>query len=392
MRRSVAVVLLALVAACHGQAPPAPAASPAAPAASAAPAPSAPVYPESRRDDIVDRVHGVAVADPYRWLEDARQPEVQAWMKAQDGYARTHLAQLPGREALAARLGEVFYVDSVGAPRHRGERYFFTRKHKDKEKGIVYWKQGGAARGGAARGEAGAETVLLDPNTWSADGSTGLHGWTPSWDGRYVAYNVSEHNADETVMKVIDVGTGKVLADTLSGTKFGEASWSPDGRGFYYSWTPPASDTLAEPDRNAHTELRYHVLGADPARDAMVHEPTGHNDWFLFGQISQDGHWLIAGIAHGSSGATSWFYRDLRRGQKDWTALVDGVDATSNLIDWRDRFYLITNDGAPRYRVFAIDPARPARAAWKEVLPEQDATMQTVDVIGGHLIVSYLRS
>src|SRR5262245_43283955 len=210
MCRSVAVVLLALAAACHGQTPPAPpAASPAPPAAVAAPAPSA-AYPESRREDVVDRVHGVAVADPYRWLEDARRPEVQAWMKAQDGYARAHLAQLSGREALAARLGEVFYVDSVGAPRHRGERYFLTRKHKDKEKGIVYWKAS----------EGSAETVLLDPNTWSADGSTGLHGWTPSWDGKHVAYNVSEHNADETVMKVIEVGTGKILVDTLPGTKF----------------------------------------------------------------------------------------------------------------------------------------------------------------------------
>src|SRR5262245_43115774 len=173
MRRSAVVVILA--AACHGSVPstPAPPApppvAPSAPQAAPAPSPSAD-YPASRREPLVDRVHGVAIADPYRWLEDATQPEVKAWMKAQDDYARARLARLPGRDALAARLREVFYIDAVSAPVNRGGRTFFSRKHKDKEKRIVYWKQG----------EAGAENILLDPNTWSADGSTGLHGWTVS--------------------------------------------------------------------------------------------------------------------------------------------------------------------------------------------------------------------
>jgi prolyl oligopeptidase len=384
--RPVSVTII-LAAACHGSAPTTPA-SPVAPAppaeASAEPTAAPPGrqadYPASRRDAVVDRVHGVAIADPYRWLEDASKPDVQAWMTAQDDYARARLAKLPGRDALAARFGEVFYYDAVGAPRHRKGRYFFTRKHKDKEKAVVYWKQG----------EAGAEKVLLDPNTWSADGSSGLHGWSTSRDGKYVAYNVSEHNADETVMKVIDVATGKVLADTIPGTKFGQASWTPDGRGFYYSYTPPASATIAEPDRNAYTELRYHKLGADPARDAVVRGATGHNDWFLQGAVSRDGHWLFSVISQGSSGATSLFYKDLRRPQKEWTVLIDGVDATSYLIDWRDRFYVVTNDGAPRYHVFEVDPKRPERAAWKEIVPQQDATIDSVDVIGGHLIVNML--
>ena len=339
-------------------------------------------YPASRREAVVDHLHGVDVADPYRWLEDATKPEVQAWMKAQDGYARARLAKLPGRDALAARLAEVFYIDAVGAPQHRKGRFFLVRRHKDKEKTIVYWKQG----------ETGVEKVLLDPNTWSADGSTGLHEWTVSWDGKYVAYNISEHNADETVMKVIEVATGKVQPDTIPGTRFGGASWSPDGRGFYYSWTPPASDMLPEPERGSKTCVRYHKLGSDPSKDAVIHEATGHNDWFLNGAVSEDGHWLFSIIAHGSSGATSWFYKDLRKPQQDWTVLIDGVDATSTVVDWRDKFYVNTNDGAPRYHVFEVDPKKPARAAWKEIVPQQDATMTGVDVIGGHLVVSYLRN
>src|SRR5262245_13143781 len=128
MRRVLAFLL---VAGCHGNAPPpAPPATPspqveASAAPAAAPPGERPDYPASRRDPVVDRVHGVAIADPYRWLEDAAKPDVQAWMKAQDEYARARLARLPGRDAIAARLGEVFYYDAVSAPKHRKGRYFF---------------------------------------------------------------------------------------------------------------------------------------------------------------------------------------------------------------------------------------------------------------------------
>lgn len=264
MRR--AFVLSFVLAACGGNRPTTPAPPPVIPAAEAAastpppPSPRHGDYPDTRREAVVDRLHGIDVRDPYRWLEDARAPEVQAWMKAQDDYARMRLAKLPGRDALAARLRELFYRESISAPRRRGDRLFYVREHKDKEKAVVYWKQG----------EAGVEKILLDPNTWSTDGSSGLRGWQVSWDGKYVAYNVSEHNADETEMKVAEVATGKVLPDTIPGTRFGGASWSPDGRGFYYSWTPPASDRLREPDRNAQTELRYHRLGSDPTKDVTI--------------------------------------------------------------------------------------------------------------------------
>src|SRR5215510_11736033 len=190
MRRTPLVVAFA-AASCGGPTKPAPLpvespaamkpADPKPPVAAPAPAPAGPAkdYPTTRRDDVVDTIHGTAVADPYRWLEDPSKPDVQDWMKAQDAYARERLAKLDGRDALAARLTEVFYYDSVSAPIHRGGRYFYSRKHKDKEKSIVYWKQG----------EHGAEKVLLDPNTWSTDGSAGLKGTFTSWDGKYVAYN-----------------------------------------------------------------------------------------------------------------------------------------------------------------------------------------------------------
>jgi len=339
-------------------------------------------YPATRRDDVVDTIHDVAVHDPYRWLEDEAKPEVQAWMKAQDQYARSRLAALPHRDEIAARLKEVFYYDAVGAPEHRHGRYFFAHKLKDQEKTIVYWKQG----------EKGKDQVLLDPNTWSKDGSAGLHGWWPSWDGKVVAYNLSEHNADEATMKFLDVATGKLLPDTIPGTKYGYAAWTPDSRGFYYTWVPEPSDKVPVADRPGFAELRYHRMGTDPAKDPVVHPATHDAKTFLAGGISKDGHWLFTQIQHGWN-SSDWYVKDLRHHQKDWTTLIAGVPSNFDVSVWKDHFYVLTNDGAPRYRVFKVDPRHLAREAWKEIVPEQkDATLEGMNIVGGHLVLNYLRN
>src|SRR5215468_9501810 len=165
MRRfSIALVVIVGCGGAPAAPPQAPLPAPPTPTPEVAPRPSPPAardaqYPASRREPVTDRIHGVDVPDPYRWLEDARTPEVQAWMTAEDGYARARLAKLPGRDALATRLRELFYYESTGRPFVRGGRLFYVRKDEGRDKSIVYWRQG----------ESGAEKVLLDPNTWSSD-------------------------------------------------------------------------------------------------------------------------------------------------------------------------------------------------------------------------------
>ncbi|MCE9578039.1 MAG: prolyl oligopeptidase family serine peptidase [Deltaproteobacteria bacterium] len=338
-------------------------------------------YPATRRDDVVDTIHGTAVLDPYRWLEDPSTPEVQAWMSAQDTYARAHLATISGRDALAKRLAEVFYFDAIGEPTHRGNRFFYPRKRKDQEKTVIYWTEG----------EHGAEKVLLDPSTWSADGSAGLRGWWPSWDGKHVAYKRSEHNADETTLFVLDVATGKTLADTIPGTKYSAASWTPDGKGFYYTWVPEPSAQVSVAARPGFAEVRYHALGTDPVKDPTIRARTGDPATFVGASVSDDGHWLLAGVQHGWN-SSDLYVKDLRKPKADWTTLVAGVDANFDVVAFKDVFYVHTNDGAPRYRVFAVDPRHPARAAWKEIVAERDATLEAMSLVGGSLVLSYLRN
>src|SRR4051812_48808089 len=185
-------------------------------------------WPKTKTLSVTEKLHGVEIKDPYRWLEDEHADDVKAWMKAEDDYARGELAKLPGRAELEARMKELLYYDAISAPVHRGNRFFYSRKDATKEKTVVWWKDG----------MGGADKVLFDPNEWSKDGSKGLHGWFPSYDGKHVAYLVSEHNSDETEMHVIDVASGKDLPDVITGTKYAAASWTADGKGFYYTWVP----------------------------------------------------------------------------------------------------------------------------------------------------------
>jgi prolyl oligopeptidase len=338
-------------------------------------------WPATRTDAIVDVVHGTKVADPYRWLEDEKSAEVQAWMKVQDDYARAELGKLPAKPQLVERLKQLFYFEAISAPIHRKGRFFFTRKHVDKEKTIVYWKQG----------EKGAEQVLFDPNAWSKDGSTGLGGWWASPDGKVVAYAKKLNNSDESTMYVHDLATGKDLTDVIAGTKYSGASWTPDSKGFYYTWVPPISDKVSVAARPGFAEVRFHKLGTDPATDPIVHGATKNPESFIGGAISQDGHWLVVTIQHGWSSSDVYF-KDARKADAKWTTLVEKVDATFDVTVWRDRFYVNTNDGAPRYRVFKVDPKKPERTAWKEIVAQNDATLESTTVVGERLVLSYLRN
>jgi prolyl oligopeptidase len=335
--------------------------------------------PPTRREPIVEVIHGERVADPYRWLEDVTSPEVKAWMKAQDGYTRDFLGELPGRAALVDRLRELFYYDALGAPTHRRGRHFWTRKHADREKNIVYWREG-----------AGEAKVLFDPNGWSEDGSVGLGGWWPSWDGAYVAYNIKANNADESVMHVVEVATGRVLPDVIEGTKYAGASWLPDGSGFFYTWVPPIGGDVTVPNRPGFAELRFHAIGTDPATDAIVRGATGDPQTFLGGFVSQDGRWLVAVVQHGWN-SSDIYVRD-RLGGGDWRTLIEGVEANVSVDVWKDRFYVTTDLDAPRYRVLVVDPAELAREKWREIVPEdRESTIAGVDIVGGHLVVNRLR-
>jgi len=340
--------------------------------------------PETRAVDVKDVVHGLTIADPYRWLEDEKAPEVKAWMAAQDKYARDAIAKLPGREALTARLKQLYYVDSVSAPAHRGTRFFYRRTHADREKAVYYWREG----------ENGAEKVLLDPNTMSKDGTTSVGMVVPSWDGKFVAYTTKANNSDEATLHVMEVATGKERpGDRIEGAKYASPSWAPDASGFYYTWLPPLSKEVTVADRPGFAELRFHPLGKDPEKDRLVHPATKNPQTFLGGGVSRDGHWLFVYVQHGWN-STDVYFRDARGKELAWKPLAVGVDAQFEVEAYQDRFYVKTNWKAPRWRLLLADPKKPAMADWKELVPEspEGAVLEGVDIVGGHLALQWMKS
>jgi prolyl oligopeptidase len=345
----------------------------------ATPPPAAP-WPATRRDDVVDTLGGVAVADPYRWLEDEQSPEVQAWIASQDEYARGVLRALPGRDALAARFRALYYADSVSPPVQRGARLFYVRTLADKDKGILCWREGAA----------GPEKVLLDPNQWSTDGSVSLGDWSPSWDGRSIAFMQRPNSADEAILHVVDVDTGVVSAvDVIPGAKYASPDWTPDGKGFYYEWLPtdPAIPVDARP---GYTEVRFHALGADPAKDTLVHARTGDPSTFLGSWIGRDGRYLFVDVSRGWN-ENDLYLKDLKK-DKDFRPMVLGRGARYSVTAWKDQLYIYTDEAAPHGRVFRTAAAHATRESWVEIVPEDPtATLETVDVIGGELALSYLK-
>ncbi len=323
---------------------------------------------------------GEPSSDPYRWLEDEKAPEVQAWMKAQDEYTRARLNELPTRAALLQRYRELYYLDAISTPVKRGGRYFYVRTHKDREKAVVYWKQG-------ADGE---EKVLLDPNAWSADNTISLGTWVPSWDGKKVVFAQKPNAADEATLYVLDVDTGaRSELDVIPGAKYASPTWLPDNKSFIYEWLPVDAN-IPIADRPGYCEVRQHTLGTAPDKDTQLHPRTGDPRTFIGGDVSRDGKFLFVSIMRGWNENDLFFKRVGK--DKTWQRLVSGKDATYGVTAWKGSLYVTTDEGAPNKRVFKVDPNRFERKHWKELVPEdKEASRQAVSIVGGHLAIASLK-
>jgi prolyl oligopeptidase len=342
--------------------------------------------PNTRTEAIEEELFGTKVKDPYRWLEDVKSPEVQSWMNAQNDYTRAYLNQFPGREALTQRIKSLYYVDSISAPWKRGmshtgsDRYFYVRTHATKEKAIVYYKNG----------ENGEEQVLFDPNTMSEDGSVSLGVWSPTYDGKKVAYALRRNNADEATLYLRDIDTGKDSEiDVIEGAKYAYPSWLPNGEGFYYTYLP-TDESIPISERPGYAEVRFHKIGDDPKTDKLVHPKTGDPTKFIGAGVSRDGRWLFATISYGWS-ANDVFYQDLHQRDPQWKPFIVGKKALYSVSVFEGYFYIQTNDNAPKFKVLRTKTDQPEMEHWQEIIPEEDAVLDSAGVVGRHLCLVYLK-
>ena len=345
--------------------------------------PEAGRYPLTRRQDLVEEQFGVQVADPYRWLEnDVRNdPEVRAWVTAENAVTDKFLETLPLRNKFKARMTELYDYERFTAPRKKGGHYFYTRNDGLQNQSVLFVRD---SLGGEGR-------TLIDPNGWSADGATALAEWTPSEDGKLLAYAIQDGGTDWRTVKVLDVATGKILGDELKWLKFGGGvDWAKDGSGFYYSRFPePAADQTYQ-SLNKNQSVYFHKLGTAQAEDRLVFATPDHPDYGHGATISEDGNWLVITSSIGTDDRYEVTLIDLRKPDAKAQKLISGFnDNYSYVGNVGTNFYFATNDGAPKLKVVAIDVTKPGAAA-KTIVPEDAATLDGVTMVGGKLVTEYL--
>ena len=293
MRLRLALLLLAAASA------PASAPAQSAPAGSA-PAAVVPMPPATRATDQADDYHGRRVADPYRWLEDTDSPETAAWVEAQNAVTFAYLTGIPEREPIRRRLTELWNFERFSTPFRRAGRYFYFRNDGLQSQSVLYTQPSLDA----------PPTVLLDPNTMSADGTVALSMTAVSHDGRHLAYGTSTSGSDWQEFRVRAVADGRDLDDHLRWIKFSGASWTRDGKGFFYSRYPePTGAALTQSNRNQ--ALYYHRLGTPQSADVLAFAQPDHPERGVGAQVTDDGRYAIRGLCQGSATKNGVYVMDL---------------------------------------------------------------------------------
>ncbi|XXF75636.1 prolyl oligopeptidase family serine peptidase [Myxococcaceae bacterium GXIMD 01537] len=340
-------------------------------------------YPASRLDpSVVDDFHGTKVADPYRWLEDPDSAESRTWIDAQNQLTFGYLAKIPARERIKTRLTALWNFERFGIPFRKGNRYFLTRNSGLQNQSVMYVTDSLTAE----------PRVLLDPNTLSADGTVALAGIALTQDGNLMAYGLAASGSDWNEWRVRDVRTGKDLPDHIKWVKFSGASWTRDGKGFFYSRydEPKAGEALSS--ANYFQKLYFHKLGTSQSEDVLVYERKDQKEWGFGGDVTDDGRYLIIQVWRGTERKNQIFYKDLRNPKAPVVELLAGFDASYGFIDNDgSRFFFETDLDAPRGRVIAIDVNRPERANWKELIPQSAEAINGVSLVGERFFVNVLK-
>jgi prolyl oligopeptidase len=340
-------------------------------------------YPKTRKVDHADTYHGVVVPDPYRWLEDDNSAETAAWVEAQNRLTFGYLETIPFRKDLTERVIALNNYEKFSAPSRKGPYVFFSKNDGLQNQSVLYIQ----------RGLEGTPEVLIDPNTWSPDGTVRLSAFAPSTNARYAVYGISRSGSDWQEYKVMDLASRQTLPDTIEWVKVSTVAWH--GEGFYYSRYPAPDKGREKASVNEGHQVYFHKLGTPQSQDALVYEDKAHAQRFHLLETTEDERFAILTISERGKGkdGNALFVRDLSKGEQAFTPVLPeiGDDSFHVLDNVGDKLLIATNSKAPNERVVLVDPKQPAEANWKTVLPEQPEPLQGASTAGGKLFATYLK-
>ena len=338
-------------------------------------------YPKAKMGDQVDDYHGVKVADPYRWLEDTDSAETHDWVEAENKLTFGYLEKLPYRGAIRDRLLKLWNYERFTVPEQRGGRYFYQHNDGLQNQNVLL----------VAESLNAEPRVLLDPNTLSSDGTVALAGTAVSDDGKRMAYGTATSGSDWTEWHVRDIDTGKDLPDVIKWVKFSGASWTKDGKGFFYSrYDEPKGETLR--DTNYFQKLYYHLVGTAQADDKLIYDRPDNKELGFAGGVTDDGRYLVISVWQGTSPKNRLYYKDLTQPDSPVVKLLDDFDAQYSFVDNDGPVFWIQTDlDAPRGRLIAIDTRHPERANWKTVVAQGADKLESAGAVNSQFLLGYLK-
>ena len=357
-----------------------------APALAQAPTAQHLPYPQTKKGEQADDYFGTRVADPYRWLEDDRAPETEAWVKAENEVTFAYLDKIPYRADLQKRLGELINYPRYSAPFQKNGRIFFYLNSGLQNQSVLY----------VQKGIDGTPEVLIDPNTLSPDGTARLSGFSLSKNGKYAAYNVSKAGSDWQETHVLEIASKKVLPDTISWVKFSGASWKGDD-GFYYSRYPQPAPGTELTAKNENQKVYWHALGTPETDDALVYEDTTHPDYSVGVGNTEDEKWEFLYVSSPGKRGNALFFRPATQSGEPKNApfapIVPeiGKDSYSIVDNDGDAFLIQTNADAPNEKIIRVTAQKPDIKTASVVLPEGREPLGGVGTAGGKLFVSTLK-
>ena len=349
-------------------------------------------FPETRRDDAVEMLHGQPIADPYRWLEDPDSEETADWVKRQNEFTAAYLESLPDRPWFVDTMQQVMRQPRAGVPFKRAGHYFVDRNDGTQNQNVIYVASSLPELLAGGR-------VLLDPNTFSVDGTSSLASLAVSGDGRLVAYGVSEAGSDWATFRLLDLNSGSDIDDAPIKTKFSQAEWLPDHRSYVYTHFDHAVD--ADGTQTAALsgpKLRIHRIGEPQDHDELILEFPENDQLMFWGEVTDDDRYLVVSIVEGTENKNRLWVYPIISGQRSELGspvkIIDEVIAEFVLAGSQaNTVYLRTDLDAEAGRLVAVDLETFAEGEafrFRDVVPESEDTLLDVRAAGDGFILVYL--
>nr|MCU0399236.1 prolyl oligopeptidase family serine peptidase [Cyclobacteriaceae bacterium] len=338
------------------------------------------IYPVSKKVDTVDVYFGTSVPDPYRWLENDSARETAEWVSAQNEVTFGYLKNISFREAVRKRLDEVQNYERISAPQKNGDYYYYSKNSGLQNHNVQYRK----------KGEEGVEELFLDPNTFSADGTTSLAGMFFSKDGSLLTILIQEGGSDWRKAVTMKTADKTQVGDTLYDLKFTGIAWKGN-EGFYYSRyeNPKGNQLFAKVNYN---KVYFHKLNTPQSSDRVIYDGGAQNPQRRAGAyLTEDENYLVLTTSISTTG-NELYVQNLADPNSKLTPVVTNFDNNHSVIDNDgSRLIIETNLNAPNSRVVEVDFSKPTPENWRDIIAETEEPIQSISTAGHKLFVSYLK-